>query len=306
MNLLQRNGVVDAAMAAEAEIGHHIFAQEAYTTQTMLYEVQKQKSDFNDFINNMIALLKLSLNVLHLKQSSFRSRFSRARLATFLGSTMVALITGFRVMYAAFREDTADLSNVGALTATTTTTTTAALLTTTTAIAAEAAEAAEAVGYAADFLTPGEVLAFDLTIFLLSTAVSAVSYIALSRGWQKKSDEMAEVSFKVQVVKSSLPEAQLQLKFINTPEEMHLLRTSFMTREFKSFSDAVRSMDDHLSFETLAQHLPDQYALNVRYLEDDNQYQQKLLEIYINQQERLDAMASRASRRATTEEAISP
>ena len=310
MDLMTHGSVTDAAMAAEAEIGHHIFSQEAYTTQTMLHEVQKQKSDFNDFINNMIALLKLSLNVLHLKQASYRSRFARTYIIGFVISILVTLITGFRVMYSAFRRATADQTNAGLVqqASTATTTTASPSLTTTTAVAVVegvTGAAGAAIDYAIDFLTPGEVLAFDLAIFVLSTVITSATAFALFRGWKKKAEDMSQVSFKVQSVKSSLPQSQQQLKFINTPEEMHLLRTSFMTREFKSFADAIQAMDDHLRLGTLVAHLPDQYALNVRKLEDDDQYQQKLLEIYIRQQERLEKLAARAATKLSTSSAVS-
>ena len=292
---LARLSLEDAAAAADAQIGRQMYAQQAYTTQTVFAEVKKQKQDFDQFIDNLVALLKMKANVLRLKLQSYRKRFAMIETIIFYGSVTIALITGFRVMFAAFKGDTQALESYNdALTPelTTTTTTTAEVSPPppTTTSAADIAQ--DVLNSIVSSLTPAEILAFDLTVFLLSTAIGAISNTAGKRGWSKKSDAMATAYQQVQMVINSLPDSQMQIKFVVLPEEMHLLRTSFMTQQFKLYTDAVREMSNHLSFQTLTNHLPDQYDLNIRHLEDDHAYQQRLLQIFISQQGNLKRLAS--------------
>jgi hypothetical protein len=257
------------AAAADAEIGRQMYAQEAYTAETISREVQAQKADFGSFIDNLIALLKLRTDVLQTKLSVYKSRFRNVQILVFIGSALIALITGFRVMYAAFQEDTQH-------------STLALLLNVTEAAAVDLSA-----------LHPAEILAFDLVIFVLSTSMGLLTTIATFRGWAKKADDMSTVYARSQMVVLALADSQLQIKFIAAPEQMQLLRSTFFAREFKMYADLMRAMADHITFRTLTKHLPAQYDLNVQFLRDDTEYQADLLNIFVENQTLLQEVASR-------------
>lgn len=267
------------AAAADAEIGRQMYAQEAYTAETISHEVQAQKADFGSFIDNLIALLKLRTDVLQTKLSVYKSRFRNVQILIFIGSALIALITGFRVMYAAFREDTQ--GSAGA------------------ALAANVTESAAGLGdgssssASSSSLYPGEILAFDLFIFVLSTSMGLLTTIATFRGWAKKADDMSTVYARSQMVVLALADSQLQIKFIGAPEQMQLLRSTFFAREFKMYADLMRTMADHITFRTLTKHLPAQYDLNVQFLRDDTEYQADLLNIFVDNQTLLREVAGR-------------
>ncbi len=260
------------ATAADAEIGRQMYAQEAYTAQTISQEVQTQKADFGAFIDNLISLLKLRTDVLQSKLSIYKARFRNVQILVFIGSALIALITGFRVMYAAFQEDSQHAGLVAG---------------------ADNATTAALAGFDLSALLPAEVLAFDLAIFGLSTAMGLLTTIATFRGWAKKADDMSTVYARSQMVVLALSDSQLQIKFIGSPEQMQLLRSTFFAREFKMYADLMRTMADHISFRTLTKHLPAQYDLNVQFLKDDTEYQAALLNIFVDNQTVLQEVANR-------------
>ena len=261
------------ATAADAEIGRQMYAQEAYTAQTISHEVQTQKADFGAFIDNLIALMKLRTDVLQTKLSVYKAYFRNVQILIFIGSATIALITGFRVMYAAFQEDSQPLLQDAHETM----------------YASNVTEA----GAHQTSLKPAEVMAFDLAVFVLSTAMGLLTTIATFRGWAKKADDMSMVYARAQMVVLALADSQLQIKFIGAPEQMQLLRSTFFAREFKMYADLMRTMADHITFRTLTKHLPAQYDLNVQFLQDDTEYQADLLSIYVDNQRLLRDAASR-------------
>jgi hypothetical protein len=277
IDALGHGAVVPAcAAAADAEIGRQMYAQEAYTAETISHEVQAQKADFGSFIDNLIALLKLRTDVLQTKLSVYKSHFRNVQILIFIGSALIALITGFRVMYAAFREDTQGPAAAAVLAAVNVT-----------------ESAAGGLGADSSSLYPGEILAFDLFIFVLSTSMGLLTTIATFRGWAKKADDMSTVYARSQMVVLALADSQLQIKFISAPEQMQLLRSTFFAREFKMYADLVRTMADHITFRTLTKHLPAQYDLNVQFLRDDTAYQADLLNIFVDNQTLLQEVAGR-------------
>ena len=147
-------------------------------------------------------------------------------------------------------------------------------------------------------LEPGEVLAFSLVVFVLATAMGLITTVNKFRGWKDESDAMATISDKANLVIADLPNTQHQIKFVTCPEELELLRSAFMAREFKLYSDTLRSMSAHLSFESLTNHLPGFYALNVRNLQDEQVYEAELLSI-MEQRRQLVESLNRTERQLT-------
>ena len=260
----------DAAAAADADIGDRMYMQEAYTGQTMSSEVQKQKADFDDYVDTLIAVLKMRADVLRLELVSQQARFVTVQILVFIGSAIIALLTGFRVMYAAFKTTSASPS-VPAANVT---------------VTPEERVAANILSA----LQPAEILAFDLTVFFLSTAMGLMTTIAHFRGWAKKTDEMATVYVTAQIVTAQMTDAQLQIKFVVTPEQMDLLRTTFFTQQFKSFLDTMQNIARHISFQKLTKHLPDQYNLNIDFLRADRKYQADLLNEYLSDEQHINQM----------------
>ena len=260
---IRENTLAAAAAAADADIGDQMYAQEAFTTLTVSREVQKQKDDMDTYIDNLVAFLKLRADVLRTRQVQYRTYFSIVQVLIFVGSAVIAFITGFRVMYAAYKAGAAaSLAPAGNATQPPATT--------------------DALNGALAALAPAEVLAFDVTVFLLSASMGLMTTLATFRGWSKKADDMSTVYAKAQITLMAMADSQLQVKFATTPDEIQLLRTTFLTREFKMFLETVRSISDHISFHTLTKHLPAQYNNNVHFLKVDRKYQADLLHEYLS------------------------
>lgn len=281
------SAVQHAAAHVNSSINEFMRFQSTYTAQTRRFELQRQKRDFSRFIDSLVSTLTLKANVLRLKMNSYKAWETRVQVILFCGAASISLITGFEVMYAAFQVGAQSAAAAAPLVP-------LAIEGNATTMVPDPNAGSDIPLTAENALRPGEVLAFSLVVFVLATIMGLITTINKFRGWKDESDAMSTIYDKANLVISDLPNTQHQIKFVTCPEELELLRTAFMAREFKLYSETLRSIGMHLSFESLTNHLPGFYALNVRNMQDEQVYEAELLSIMDQRRQLMNSFGTSA------------
>jgi hypothetical protein len=234
-----------AEMASSA--ARRIRNEQGRTRRHQWRQLYEQMADFDTFIDGLLGELTLKSNVLRLKMQSYSGWYDRSQIANFASTSVIALMT-------------ATLAIIGGYLV-----------------------AATPSYNSTDDIHPAIPFSFTITILFISSAAGLLMILVKYRGWKKKADAISTIYRRSMDVMADLPCAQQQLKLVRSYEEFDLLRTSFMAREFKFYMETLRSINEHLSFESQTRHLPDFYNINLRNREDQRAYHQDLLQVLVEE-----------------------
>ena len=223
----------------------------AETTTVSEQELKKQKKDINAFMDGLISQLKLNVDVLRLKMNSYRACDVQVQTTLLCGNAAISFITGMEVFYKSYSSGAASAA---------------------TGLAANSSSVSDEYESTGG-LSPGASLAFSVVVFIIAASMGLLSAVTKFVGRKDKSDAMAQVVFKASAVIADIPQAQQQLKLIQTREELEMRLEAFLGREYKSWLDAMRSIESIMSLQSLTDHLPNFYVLSLRNIRDAHLYE---------------------------------
>jgi hypothetical protein len=236
----------------------NILATETSTVSAQ--ELKKQKKDINAFMDGLISQLKLNVDVLRLKMNSYRACDVQVQTTLLCGTAAISFITGMEVFYKSYNSGAAsaatDLVNSSS-----------------SSVISDGDTSETATSSSSGGLSPGASLAFSVVVFIIAASMGLLSAVTKFVGRKDKSDAMAQVVFKASAVIADIPQAQQQLKLIQTREELEMRLEAFLGREYKSWLDAMRSIESIMSLQSLTDHLPDFYMLSLRNIRDAHLYE---------------------------------
>ena len=224
----------------------------AETTTVSEQELKKQKKDINAFMDGLISQLKLNVDVLRLKMNSYRTCDVQVQTTLLCGNAAISFITGMEVFYKSYSSGAASAA---------------------TGLAANSSSVSGGSTESTGGLSPGASLAFSVVVFIIAASMGLLSAVTKFVGRKDKSDAMAQVVFKASAVIADIPQAQQQLKLIQTREELEMRLEAFLGREYKSWLDAMRSIESIMSLQSLTDHLPNFYVLSLRNIRDAHLYE---------------------------------
>jgi hypothetical protein len=256
----ERATVKNAGRSAVRQLMAELNILATETNTVSAQELKKQKKDINAFMDGLISQLKLNVDVLRLKMNSYRACDVQVQTTLLCGTAAISFITGMEVFYKSYNSGAAsavtDLVNSSS-----------------SSVISDGDTSETATSSSSGGLSPGASLAFSVVVFIIAASMGLLSAVTKFVGRKDKSDAMAQVVFKASAVIADIPQAQQQLKLIQTQEELEMRLEAFLGREYKSWLDAMRSIESIMSLQSLTDHLPDFYMLSLRNIRDAHLYE---------------------------------